>query len=98
MLSCALWDFFYLYAKRSTHDQCLPFLCGVQYDLQMKSSLRKIRKERSLTLAQVSRLVSAHVSTLSRIERGLIMPTPRLAIRLCQLYSITLEDVYRALK
>ena len=98
MLSCALWDFFDLFAKRSTHNGDLLFLCGVQYDLQMKNALRKIRKERSLTLAQVSRLVSAHVSTLSRIERGLIVPTPRLAIRLCQLYNIALEDVYRALK
>jgi len=57
-----------------------------------------MRKDRRLSLAQVSRLVGVHVSSVSRIERGLSMPSPRIALRLCHLYNITLEDVYRALK
>lgn len=70
----------------------------MQYHLRMKNGLRKMRKDRRLSLAQVSRLVGVHVSSVSRIERGLSVPSPRLAIRLCQLYNIALEDVYRALK
>lgn len=58
------------------------------------SKLREKRIERGLTLIEVSRQIHTDVGNLSRIERGQQFPSPPLAIRLCRLYGLALEDVF----
>lgn len=44
--------------------------------IHRKTLLRRIRRNRELTLENVSRQTGVHFSTLSMIERGLLIPTP----------------------
>jgi transcriptional regulator with XRE-family HTH domain len=50
-------------------------------------SLRQLRKERNHTLKSLSEVVKIDVGDLSRIERGLILPTLKNRIRLEQVFG-----------
>lgn len=56
--------------------------------------LRERRKARSMTLMKAADEVGIHFSSLSRIERGQQMPSPRVAKRIAAVYGISLDDLY----
>lgn len=56
--------------------------------------LRERRKAQSMTLMKAADEVGIHFSSLSRIERGQQMPSPRVAKRIAAVYGISLDDLY----
>lgn len=60
-----------------------------------REALRDNRKQRNLTLAQVSLGMGVTIGYLSDIERGNREPSEDLALRLCELYQID-PDFYFA--
>lgn len=58
------------------------------------SILRAKRKERGLTLSNVSCVVGIDNGNLSRIERGIQLPDVRLGKRLAAFFGISLDEVY----
>ena len=58
------------------------------------NKLRLARLARDHTLTEASRLTGINVGNLSRIERGLQMPSIDSAFALCDLYGLTLDEIY----
>lgn len=56
--------------------------------------IRSARKQRGLTLQAAAALVDTDIGNLSRIERGQL-PSPKLAIRLSSVFSVSLDSIYR---
>lgn len=61
------------------------------------TGLRAIRKAKGLTLAQLGQFAQIDTGNLSRIERGVQMPTREVAARLANALSISLSDLYSAI-
>ncbi|KFB66658.1 MAG: helix-turn-helix protein [Candidatus Accumulibacter vicinus] len=59
------------------------------------SKLRTARLQRGKTLIETATEVGINFSGLSRIERGEQTPSPKVAIRLCAVYGVSLDDIYR---
>lgn len=59
------------------------------------NKLRMARKARGMTLIEVAKSADTDAGNLSRIERSRQFPTPELAIRLCHIYGVSLDDIYR---
>jgi DNA-binding XRE family transcriptional regulator len=48
-----------------------------------------------MTLTEVAGRLGINFSSLSRIERGQQTPSPKLALQLCRIYNLALEDIYQ---
>lgn len=59
------------------------------------NAIRKARLQQQLNLSTAATVLGTNVGNLSRIERGLQAPSPKLALRICQVYRISLDDIYR---
>jgi transcriptional regulator with XRE-family HTH domain len=60
------------------------------------STLRYFREYRRLTQKQVAQLIGHRDRTMiSRYERGLLMPTLRVAFKLTILYRIPLQEIFK---
>ena len=59
------------------------------------SKLRSARIERGLKITDAAILAGTNAGNLSRIERGHQIPKMGLAIRLCSLYNLSLDEVFR---
>lgn len=53
----------------------------------MKSPLRLAREKRGMTLNALAKIVGSDVGNLSRIERGVQVPSAQLAERICSEFS-----------
>nr|WP_145486105.1 MULTISPECIES: XRE family transcriptional regulator [Streptomyces] len=58
--------------------------------------LRRIRKEREVTLAALSRATGISVSTLSRLESGLRRPSLELLLPIAQAHQVPLDELVGA--
>jgi len=52
-------------------------------------TLRELRKARGLSLEEVAYLASVDAATVSRVERGLVRPQARTAIRMARALGIS---------
>jgi transcriptional regulator with XRE-family HTH domain len=52
--------------------------------------LREVRRERGLTLEAVAYLGQVDQATVSRIERGLVKPSPETVVRLARALGMTI--------
>jgi transcriptional regulator with XRE-family HTH domain len=52
--------------------------------------LREVRRERALTLEAVAYLGGVDQATVSRIERGLVKPSPETTVRLARALGMTI--------
>lgn len=57
------------------------------------NGLRKIRKEKGLTLKQVSKEVNLSVAVLSRYERGERFPKKKALEQLAKFFECTIDDL-----
>src|SRR6478752_8429837 len=55
--------------------------------------LRALRRERELTLVDMSAVAGISVSTLSRLESGSRRPTLELLLPLARIYGVTLDEL-----
>jgi transcriptional regulator with XRE-family HTH domain len=53
----------------------------------MKSPLRAAREKRQMTLGKLAYLVGSDVGNLSRIERGVQIPSKELAEKICKQFD-----------
>lgn len=53
--------------------------------------LRELRRERGLTLEAVGFLAGLDQATVSRIERGLVEPSPETIVRLARALGMSIE-------
>jgi transcriptional regulator with XRE-family HTH domain len=60
----------------------------------MNTPIREARKNNKLTLEAVSREVGINSGHLSRIERGVGMPSPGAAQKLAKFFGITEEQIF----
>ncbi|MEU6537306.1 XRE family transcriptional regulator [Streptomyces sp. NPDC047000] len=60
------------------------------------SRLRRIRKEREVTLAALSEVTGISVSTLSRLESGLRRPSLELLLPIAQAHQVPLDELVGA--
>jgi transcriptional regulator with XRE-family HTH domain len=58
--------------------------------------LRALRRERELTLVDISAVAGISVSTLSRLESGARRPTLELLLPLARAYRVTLDELFDA--
>jgi transcriptional regulator with XRE-family HTH domain len=58
--------------------------------------LRRVREQRGVTLAEVSRLTAISKSTLSRLENGQRRPSLELLLPLAQTYRVPIDDLVGA--
>ncbi|OCQ53596.1 helix-turn-helix protein [Photorhabdus australis subsp. thailandensis] len=59
----------------------------------MKTPLRKIRIEKGLTISEVSRAISVDVGNLSRIERGIQIPSLDTAEKLSRYFHGEISEM-----
>jgi DNA-binding XRE family transcriptional regulator len=59
------------------------------------NKLRTARFGLGINLGEAANRAGTNIGNLSRIERGRQFPSPKLALRLCQVYGVTLEDIYQ---
>lgn len=67
------------------------------YKLQVMGlggALRKLRKSKGLTLAELAERVDSHVGNLSRIERGTAKPSLSLLYRLSEAMDFSLGEIF----
>lgn len=57
-------------------------------------ALRKLRKSKGLTLAELADRVDSHVGNLSRIERGTAKPSLTLLYRLSEAMNFSLGEIF----
>lgn len=60
--------------------------------------LRRLRKDREVTLASLSRSTGISVSTLSRLESGLRKPSLELLLPIAQAHQVPLDELVGALE
>lgn len=58
------------------------------------STLRQARLKRGLKIIEAARLLGTDYGNLSRIERGLQYPRIPLARVMCDLYGVSMDDVF----
>jgi transcriptional regulator with XRE-family HTH domain len=59
--------------------------------------LRELRKRRGWTLEAVAFLTERDQATISRIERGLVEPSPETTVALARTFGISIERLRRLL-
>jgi transcriptional regulator with XRE-family HTH domain len=59
--------------------------------------LRDLRKQRGWTLEAVGFLAGVDQATVSRIERGLVAPSPETTVALARTFGISIERLRRLL-
>lgn len=64
--------------------------------MQTEHPVRRYRRENSLTLDQLAKLVKTSFATISRIEARRLQPTHDLLIRLSDATGISIDDIVRA--
>ncbi len=62
--------------------------------MHIGDKIRQIRKEKGLTLAQISEKSSVALATLSRIETGKMTGTLESHMKICEALDISLPDLY----
>ncbi len=62
--------------------------------LKLKNNLKKIRKEKGLTQAELAVLVGSSKNTISSIETSQFCPTAYLAKLLCIALDCSFEDLF----
>ncbi len=75
--------------------------CGVDDELDQTLEavgprLRMLRREREITLAELSEVTGVSVSTLSRLESGARKPTLELLLPLARAHGVTLDELVDA--
>lgn len=63
---------------------------------QQKTLLRHLRREREITLDVLSLATGINVSTLSRVERGLVQPTDQTLARLAKYFKVSADELLNA--
>ncbi len=56
--------------------------------------LRETRKTKGLTLVEIDAALGIDTGNMSRIERGVQIPSLKIARQLAKYYSLTLEEVF----
>ncbi len=59
----------------------------------MSFALEKLRKQRNQTLAEVAQAVGCDAAHLSRVERGIFRPSPKLAERLAKHFGYAITEI-----
>jgi transcriptional regulator with XRE-family HTH domain len=62
--------------------------------MSLGQAIRRLRKERGMTLADLAERCDSHVGNLSRIERDQARPSLELLYRLAQALSLSLTDIF----
>ncbi len=62
--------------------------------MNLGQAIRRLRKQKGMTLAELADLCESHVGNLSRIERGLARPSLELLYRLAQALDLSLTDIF----
>ncbi len=62
--------------------------------MSLGRTLKQIRREQGMTLAQLAKQVDSHVGNLSRIERDLTKPSLELLFRLAKSLDYHLADIF----
>ena len=57
----------------------------------LKNRILELRTERQLTQTLIANKINVSVSSISRYERGEMEPTLDIAIRLCDVFNVTME-------
>ncbi|MBN8887592.1 MAG: helix-turn-helix transcriptional regulator [Rudaea sp.] len=60
-------------------------------DNEFGARLKKLRTDSGLTVREVGEAVGVGWTQISRYERGLAMPRPKLLLELCAYFKVTLE-------
>jgi transcriptional regulator with XRE-family HTH domain len=56
--------------------------------------LKNLRRSRTLNQTELARIVGISQQHLSKIERGLVVPTPDLKARLAAVLGVSVPDVF----
>jgi transcriptional regulator with XRE-family HTH domain len=67
------------------------------YHGKVPMGLRELRKQRGWTLEAVAFLAQRDQATISRIERGLVEPSPETTVALARTFGISIERLRRLL-
>jgi transcriptional regulator with XRE-family HTH domain len=67
------------------------------YHRKAAMGLRDLRKQRGWTLEAVAFLAQRDQATISRIERGLVEPSPETTVALARTFGISIERLRRLL-
>jgi transcriptional regulator with XRE-family HTH domain len=67
------------------------------YHGKVPMGLRELRKQRGWTLEAVAYLAQRDQATISRIERGLVEPSPETTVALARTFGISIERLRRLL-
>ena len=67
------------------------------YHRKVVMGLRELRKQRGWTLEAVAYLAQRDQATISRIERGLVEPSPETTVALARTFGISIERLRRLL-
>ncbi|MDL0431944.1 helix-turn-helix transcriptional regulator [Marinobacter sp. TBZ242] len=62
--------------------------------MNLGQAIRRLRKHRGITLAELAKSCDSHVGNLSRIERGLARPSLELLYRLAGALGLSLTDIF----
>ena len=57
--------------------------------------LRELRRQRGWSLEAVAYLANCDQATVSRVERGVVEPTPETVVALARTYGITIARLWR---
>lgn len=58
------------------------------------SQVARLRRERQITQAQLAELIGVTTETISRLERGLTIPSLRTLARISQALHVSLKDIF----
>ena len=59
-----------------------------------KNALRSLRKQKGMSIRELSRITNISPATISRIERGLYEPPWHTADRIAAALGVPLEDIF----
>ena len=59
----------------------------------MKHDLRTLRQDRGFTGPALAAAVGVHYSSISRIERGLVVPGVRVAMRIAEVLGVPVDAI-----
>lgn len=62
--------------------------------MNLGQAIRRLRKQKDMTLAELADRCESHVGNLSRIERGLARPSLELLYRMAEALDLTLTDIF----
>jgi len=70
---------------------CLSFYVYYSIMFNIGENLKKLRKEKGLSIRRLAQKVGISHNSLSEYERNLINPTLENAIKLCKFFNVSLE-------